>query len=220
MNKLATIIIPHHNRHDHLKTLLDCIDNQVFDIIVVSGGSFAENCNRGATLANTDKILFANDDIKPKPGDLEEICRYLDLCNFVGSTQITGKGLKYYGIGFNYEETGFHYNNHKPIYYPSIQCEPNRSLFPSGFLFGMNHSVWKKLKGFNTEFRTGHEDVSFGIRCIQQNVSMCILDLEVYHEESQSEGRFQYCDENTHLLHEKYSQEYLKSLHESTNYVI
>jgi GT2 family glycosyltransferase len=220
MNKLATIIIPHHNRHDHLKFLLNRIDNSLFDIIVVSGGSFAENCNRGATMAGTDKLIFANDDSQPKPTDLTEICRFLNLVDFVGSTQINSKKLKYWGIGFEYEPKGFHYNQYKPLYYPSIELVQNRSLFPSGFLFGMNRAVWDKLGGFNTEFRTGNEDVSFGIRCLQQRVSMCILDLEVYHEESQSEGRFQYVDENTRLLHEKYSQEYMKKLYESTNYCI
>jgi len=46
--KIADIIIPHHNRHDLLKNTLDKLPNDIFNIIIVSGGTFAENCNKGA----------------------------------------------------------------------------------------------------------------------------------------------------------------------------
>ena len=72
-NKIADIVIPHHDRHDHLKDCLDCIDNSLFNIIIVSGGTFAHNCNKGAKLAETNKLIFLNDDTIPTNEVLMEL---------------------------------------------------------------------------------------------------------------------------------------------------
>ena len=66
--KIADIIIPHHNRHDLLKNTLDAIPLDIFNIFIVAGGSFARNCNLGAKLAQTDNLIFMNDDIEPDIG--------------------------------------------------------------------------------------------------------------------------------------------------------
>lgn len=209
--KICSIVIPHHNRHDHLKNLLDRLDNRLFDIIIVSGGSFAENCNRGATLSVTEKIIFMNDDTCPTNEDIIEICNSLNTFDVVGSTQVINDNLKYYGIGFSFYENK---------YIPQIQLTPRGSFFPSGFLFGINKKSWKLVEGFDTRFKTGYEDVDLGIRLIKSNLSITILDLNILHKESQSDGRHKYNDHNVNLFHQLYDQQYLKSLSENIDYYI
>jgi GT2 family glycosyltransferase len=219
-SKKATIIIPHHNRHDHLHTLLDILDNKEFDIIIVSGGSFAENCNRGAKIAETEKLIFMNDDTKPTNENLLQIIATLNMVDFVGSTQIVKNNKKYFGIGFMHNINGSTTNHKNYKYYPQIQLQKNASLFPSGFLFGIKKYVWEQLNGFNENFKTGYEDVDFGVRCLEKKISMAILDLEIKHDESESEGRFRFCQENTDLFNKIYSQKKLKELYENTYYCI
>lgn len=219
-NKKATIIIPHHNRHDHLHSLLDILDNKIFNIIIVSGGSFAENCNLGSKLTINDKLIFINDDTKPTNEKLIKLSDMLDLVDFVGSTQITKNNKKYYGIGIAYNVHGSETNSKNYKYYPEIKLKTNESLFPSGFLFGINKHIWDKLKGFDEKFKTGYEDVDFGVRCIDHKISMSILDLEIKHEESESEGRFKFIQQNTDLFNKLYSQNKLKKLYENTYYCI
>jgi GT2 family glycosyltransferase len=218
--KQATIIIPHHNRHDLLHRLLDCIDNSLFDIIIVSGGSFGENCNKGAKMAETDYLIFANDDIIVTNDELLKIRNFLICCDIVGSTQITKDGKKYYGLGFAYEQGVLVDGKHQQLHYPIVAVRPNMTIIPSGFLFGIRKSSWEKVGGFDTRFRTGHEDVDFGIRCIDQKLLVTVLDMEIYHGESESEGRLKHMTENINLLHSMYNQDKFKELYESINFII
>lgn len=206
--KLADIIIPHHNRHELLTGLLSRIDNTAFNIIIVSGGSFAENCNKGARLAETNKLIFVNDDTLPWHRNFIDMVFELDVYDFVGCTQLVQDAkLKYYGIGF-IEEDG------KII--PDIMKSKEGSLFPSGFFFGVTKEKWEELGGLEENFKTGYEDVDFGLRALQTNTKITIIDSEIVHLESQSEGRFKYCEYNTELLHNMYSQDYLKNIKETT----
>lgn len=204
----VSVIIPHHKAHDCLNNCLKCLDNSIFDIIVVSGGSFAENCNKGAKIAN-DKIIFLNDDTLPRNEDLLKIIEALDKYDFVGSTQITKNNQKYYGIGLFKRENGSIYHN--------ISVEEGYSLFPSGFCFGFNKNKWEEIGGFNEIFKTGNEDVDLGIRAIKNNIKMCILDLEIKHLESQSEGRFDHLTENENNFYKMYNKDILKEIYENTN---
>ncbi len=204
--KLATIIVPSHNRTDHLKNLLDILDKSIFDINVCLGGSFAENCNRGARATHTDKIIFLNDDTLPTNEDLKKICEALDHFDMVGASQITGNNLKCYGIGLEQRNDGIRFN---------IRQHHSKSLFPSAFCLGIKKQDWKNIGGFDERFRTGNEDVDLGIRAIEQGFKMTILDLEIKHLESQSEGRFKYMNDNEELLYEMYDQDYLIKLDET-----
>lgn len=218
--KIATIIIPHHDRHDLLCKLLSTLDNSIFDICIHSGHSFGVNCNMGAETSRTDKLIFLNDDAYPTTDDLKLICDTLTYADIVGSTQITKNKSKYYGIGFECNKNSFYFNDYKPFYYPQIQLKAGRSLFPSGFLIAFTKDSWKELNGFNEDFNTGYEDVDLGIRAIKLKMDICILNLEILHLESESSGRFKYNKENWELLGKLYNQNYLKQLYENTNYCI
>jgi GT2 family glycosyltransferase len=200
MPKIADIIIPHHNAHGLLKNLLEIIDNSIFNIIIVSGSSFGINCNKGARIAETDKLIFLNDDTEPKMSDLIEIVKWLDYRDVVGSTQINGAGIKYFGIALGDE------------FYPYQDTKPDICLFPSGFCKGVRRSLWEKLGGYNELFKTGYEDVDFGFRLVENNATMVMLDLEIKHLESQSAGRHNHGPYNEQLLNSFWSAEVRKEL--------
>jgi len=205
IKKLGDIVIPHHDRHDHLKNCLDSFDNTLFNIIIVSGATFAQNCNKGAKLAETNKLIFLNDDTLPSTEHLKAICDNLGRFHFVGSTQITGKGVKYYGLGINATNDKF---------VVSVQLKNNRSLLPSGFCFGFRKNEWESLGGFNESFKNGDEDVDLGFRAKDKGLKINILDLEIKHLESQSIDRFKFIAENEDLFYSIYNQEYLKNQYE------
>jgi GT2 family glycosyltransferase len=205
--KLADIIIPHHNRHDHLKNLLDILDNTKFNIIVVSGGSFGHNCNKGAKIAETDNLFFINDDILPKEQDFLMMLKQLRRYDIVSSTQqvIHDTCKKYYGIGL-IENCG------KVI--PDIMKTEKGVFMVSGFCFGIKKGVWERIGGFDEDFITGYEDVDLGLRAIKGGCRTGILDLSIRHLESQSSGRFEYVEHNVKMLDQKYPQEELIALKE------
>lgn len=194
MKKIADVIIPHHNRHDHLKNLLDCISPNDFNIIIISGGSFAENCNKGARLAETDNLIFLNDDVIVSNNSLINLSRTKD--DFVSMTEfIPQEGVHYFGVG---------YDKGKRKFYKSTKKD--QMLFPCGYLFKMKKSVWEQLGGFDEGFINGGEDGDLGLRALSQGVSIGWLDEVATHFHSQSDGRLLKAAQNQILLDKKWPQ--------------
>ena len=205
--KIADIVIPHHTNHKDLKILLDCLDVSIFNIIIVAGNSFGVNCNKGAKLAETDKIIFMNDDIEITTEQLLRIVNNIGEYDFVSSTQIAGTDVikKYWGIGLFKNEDGS--IRHQ------IAVNEKKSLFHSGFCFGVKKNTWKKIGGFDERFMTGNEDVDLGFKALEMKCKIKILDLDIRHKECQSEGRFDHCDENEKLIYKLWDQKYLKKIY-------
>lgn len=204
-SKIADIIIPHHDRHDHLKILLEGIDNSLFNIIIVSGGSFGENCNRGASIARTHNLIFINDDVEITNEQIIKMVNMLEHYHMVGATQIIGGVKKYWGIEFGRDKDDIN---------PQIGLREG-GIFPSGFCFAIQDIVWNSIGGFDERFRTGYEDVDFGLNILKNKYTSIILDLEIKHKESQSAGRFRYERQNLELLKEKWG----KWLYENENII-
>lgn len=201
--KIADIIIPHHDRHDLLKNTLDKLPNDIFNIIIVSGGSFAENCNKGAKLAETDNLIFLNDDVEVNVGILK------DMVN--ADTDIVGCAQKIprktqdilYGIGYK-DING------------KLEAGLSRSLeethIPSGFCFRVKKKVWESLKGFDEAFENGAEDQDLGFRILENKYSVSYITTPMIHHESQSEGRHRLSHLNQKLLHKIWNEGKLRKL--------
>ena len=202
--KIADIIIPHHDRHDLLKNVLDKLPNDIFNIIICSGGTFAENCNKGAKIAKTDNLIFMNDDIVPDISQLIMACEMEE--DIVGFRQklVSQGDVIVYGIGWSIKENGEIYSDLR---------RGERSLhIPSGFLMRVKKDVWKKLKGFNEDFINGGEDLDFGLRALEMEMSIGFIKDEnpIIHYHQQSSGRMDHDEKNKELFKKIWPDERIK----------
>ena len=202
--RVADIIIPHHNRHDHLHECLKHLPNDIFNIIIVSGGSFAYNCNKGARLAETDNIIILNDDTLPDPEMFVEACNMKE--DIVGFSQIipsNGEEILH-GIGF-YVEGG--------KWKAAATGNLSTIKIPSGFAFRIKRSVWEDLGGFDEGFYNGGEDSDLFFSAIKKGYSISMGQLPpIIHKHSQSDGRLTFSKENQKLLDEKWPNDEVISL--------
>lgn len=201
--KIADIIIPHHNRHDHLKECLDRLPNDIFNIIIVSGKSFAENCNKGARLAETENLIFLNDDTEPDPNLLVKMCE--NPADFMGASQIIPtEGFEpYHGIAF--------YNEHG-IFEPRLTKVKEDVVIPTGFLLRIKKKAWDDLGGFDEKFVNGGEDTDLGLRALEMKMTFDYMVTPIPHKHSQSEGRLTYHRENQAYLDKKWPEKKIKAL--------
>ena len=163
---IADIIIPYHDRIDLLEERLATIDQEKFNVIVESGGTFAENCNQGVRKAITGKLIFLNDDVEigndllmemtAKKSDIVGVSQVID--DFPGV--IFGLGLRF---GKQKLETFFAMNR-------------DELFLPSGFCFLIKRRLWESLGGFNEEFKNGHEDVDLFLRAIEADSQFAFID--------------------------------------------
>ena len=192
--KLADIIIPHHNRHDFLERLYSGIDNKLFNIIQVSGGTFSENCNQGAKIAKTDTLIFLNDDVETINEHLVKLANAdYDFC---GISQYIGS-VKYYGIGWDKVDT-------KPHDGLVLVTNKEDFLFPSGYCFKITRKLWDELGGLDEVFRNGAEDCDLGLKALSIGAKVGFVDYPMVHKHSQSEGRFNFAGENDKIFDKRW----------------
>lgn len=202
--KLADIVIPHQDRHDRLIEVLKKLDHDRFNIIVVSGGTFSGNCNKGARIAETDDIFLMNDDIEPK----EEVIRAMlespaDIC---GAAQITPDWHPekvYYGISYKWEDGTIK---------ESITNRIEDVTIPTGFLLRVKKKIWQELGGFDESYKNGGEDQEIALRALELGYTLDIVKTPTLHHHSQSRDRFKHTPDNRALLNKRWPQERIKDI--------
>jgi len=197
--KIADIIIPHHNRHDLLKNTLDKLPLDIFNIFVVAGGSFARNCNLGAKMAQTDNLVFMNDDIEPDVEQIIEACQ--NKADIVGFSEILPNegGRIVRGIGWSKNLKANLMENARDVH------------IPNGFLFRVKKKAWEKLGGFDENFINGAEDLDLGLRAREMGMTIdYIYKRPIVHYHSQSEGRFDNVSRNRDYFQKLWPEERLR----------
>jgi GT2 family glycosyltransferase len=185
--KFADIIIPHHNQHKMLAECLERLDNKLFNIIIISGGTFAENCNKGAKLAETEDLIFLNDDTLPTNEAMLDLATAED--DITGIAQKIGS-VVYYGIKAGTTATTY-----------CLTTKREEVSIPSGFCFKIKKKVWQDLKGFDERYKNGAEDLDLFLRA---KVKFGLIETPIIHHHSQSEGRHKFEKENYALFDQTY----------------
>ena len=194
LKKIADIVIPHHSQHDMLAEVLKRIDNKIFNIIIVSGGTFGQNCNKGAKLAETNNIIFLNDDTEPTN---EILIKMVDEKH-----SITGVGQ--YIPAIRKKKFGIRIDRYKFQRFLSNSIEEN--FMPSGFCFKIKKKTWERLGGFDNIYKNGAEDIDLFLRARSRRIKFGYLEDCITHFLSKSENRFDHAGENDIILERKWKK--------------
>lgn len=205
--KLADIIIPHQNRHDMLKNCLDGLSHDLFNIYVITGGTFSENCNKGAKLAETDNLIFMNDDIEPVDEVIREMIR--SDADIVGAAQITPNWHpKKVWYGIKYAWNG-------PVINESMTDVYEDATIPTGFLFRVKRKVWDELGGLDEAYKNGGEDQEIFLTAREKGHTFHIVKTPTIHHHSSSRDRFKHTSDNRKLLMKRWPESRVKKIIES-----
>lgn len=196
LNKRADIIIPHHNQHGMLANCLTRLNNRIFNIIIVSGGSFSENCNKGALSAKTDNLIFLNDDTMPTESALVKMVN--DTSDITGVTQyIPSMNAVFYGITITPTKEGHE---------KSISRNMKHVSVPSGFCFKVRRDAWEILGGLDEIYINGAEDIDLFLLAKEKKMTFGYVDEPMRHYMSKSEGRFLFAQHNEKIFADRWNK--------------
>jgi len=199
--KLADIIIPHQNRHDLLKECLERLSYDNFNIYVIGGSTFSVNCNKGAKLAETDDLIFINDDTEPEESVIQEMLQSTE--DIVGCAQIHPDKTILYGISYKWKN-GF-IDEH-------LSTSLKDSLIPTGFLFRVKRKAWEQLGGLDETFKNGGEDQELFLSAFEKGMTIKIIKTPTLHRHSQSRDRFKHTRDNRIELNKRWTPERVKKV--------
>lgn len=171
------------------------------DPTIVDGGTFAENCNQGAT--GPGPYVFLNDDTEPAAGWFTPLVDALNdpTIGIAGSRLLYPDGrIQHGGIGFR-DRGGLEAFN-------IIDDLPTRDVpAVTGACLAIRADVFHELGGFNTEYRNGYEDVDLCLRAAEAGYRIrYVAESTVVHHESQSgPARWAHAQDNIALLQTRWS---------------
>lgn len=212
----TTIIIPTiRARPDLLDTCITEVQRTMRDddqLYVLEGGTFAQNCNAGAALVETDTMIFLNDDCKPDQDDwierlLEPLAHLPNLdpmVGIVGCRLIYPTGyIQHAGVYLSDDGgvlMGHHYTHDQP-------SGPATAV--TAACMAVRTSLFRDLNGFDEDFRNGNEDVDFCLRARSHGHTVWYESgVTLIHHESQSgAARWTHTRENIILLNERWRVE-------------
>lgn len=177
LSHLPDIVIPHYNRADRLKECLESIPKG-FNVYVIRGGTFAENCNKGFKLTKGRDVIFCNDDIVFNEEFLEEFISRNDP--LLGTIRVDKKG------------------KFEPVHW---------YFYCAGACFKIRRELFKKLGGFNEIYKNGYEDRELFLKAMELGYNLNFTKNYVLHYGSQSEGRFANHVENEKLFLSRWTNE-------------
>lgn len=170
------------------------------DALVVSGGTFAENCNRAP---DADVLVFLNDDTEPPAGWLDGLLAPFSdpRVGIVGCRLVYPTGnLQHAGI---YLDTP---NGVLTAYNHTTEQPSGLVEAVTGACMAVRRECWDDLGGFDVGFVNGYEDVDLCLRAAKEGWTVhYTADVTVVHHESQSgQARWTHVRENVQRLQEKW----------------
>jgi GT2 family glycosyltransferase len=221
MTAAATIVIPVHNRAELTRRCLDAVHATApagCETIVVDDAStdetprllagygeairtltltenagFATACNRGAAAADSDLLVFLNNDTEPQPGWLEALLAHAEAnpgAEAIGAKlAYPGGTVQHAGVVFGQDGYPHHLYAGLPADHPAVnRSRPLQAVTAACML--VRRQAFEAIGGFDAGYENSLEDVDLCLRIGERGgeVHYC-GEAVVTHLESASRGR-------------------------------
>lgn len=169
--------------------------------VVVAGGSFAGNCNTGASGSAAEFLVFLNDDCLLLAGWLEPLLAAFEdpRVGVAGCKLVYPNGqLQHAGVWFDQPNGVLTAHN-------LLTDAPTRTVEAvTGACMAVRRECWTELRGFDAGFVNGYEDVDLCLRARKAGWQIrYVAESVVVHFESQSgQARWTHVHQNIARLQE------------------
>lgn len=198
------------------KKLLEKTANQYPNIQLLSNPTnlnFAQGCNQGAALSNGQTLLFLNNDTTVTNNWLPPLLTALqqpDIAAVQPQLLYPDGTIQNIGVVFSSKSAlGYPIYAHKqPSELGTIKSRRYQAL--TAACLAINADDFNQLKGFDTAFINGQEDIDLCLRLNQHHGKIsCWLEAtsQVIHHESKSQNRFKHVDQNRRFFVERWQKQ-------------
>lgn len=183
---VTSIIIPSLNRTDLLADCLTALSFTAPDVEVIIanyGGTFAQNCNKGADKATGDILIFLNDDTIPQPGWLKPLIAPIpERAGITGAQLFYPDGcIQHSGVYFDAPDNILTAHN------MTWESKSGPRDAVTGACMAIHVGLFHALKGFDEGYVNGYEDIDLCLRAKKQGVVIrYVAESRIIHLESQS----------------------------------
>ena len=174
-------------------------------LIVVVGGTFAENVNRGAMGVETDLMVTVNDDCKVDQDDwLEKLTKPFDdpQVAVVGCRLIYPNGkLQHAGVYLQLDDGILNGHHH-------LEEQPSGPVDAvTAACMAVRTDLFRKMGGFDEAFRNGNEDVDFCLRVRGDGLTVWYESSVtlIHHESASGPARWTHVADNIRLFNERWT---------------
>lgn len=175
------------------------------ELLVIQGGTYAENCNEGARKAKNLILVFLNDDIEIDQEDwLDQLIEPFGDSNIgiVGCRLIYPDGqIQHSGVFFEAPD------GHLSAYNRTWDQDSGPVPAVTGACLAIRKELFDTLEGFDIGYRNGYEDVDLCLRAALHHKQVWYTaDCTLTHHESQSgPRRWEHVNENVERLQQLWS---------------
>lgn len=186
-----------------LNRCVELVNQSGITPVIEEGGTFAENCNRGAIGRESDILVFLNDDCEPQDGWLTGLLTLFqdETVGITGARLLYPDGtLQHGGIRLT-ADPGWNAHN--------ITEEP--SDWPihavTGACLAIRRDLFNQLGGFHEGYRNGAEDVDLCLKAWQAGykVVYCPESVVIHHESQSGPLRWKWVNENVQLFRSRWA---------------
>lgn len=172
------------------------------EVLVPSGGTFAENCNQGARDAQGDILVFLNDDTLPRPGWLAPLVNIAEQGHIAGAKCLYPDGsIQHAGVYFTSIQGQLHGQHWL------VERDAGEVDAVTAACMAIPKALFDSLGGFDEAFRNGNEDVDFCLRARQAGYHIFYepASVIVHYESKSGAARWAHVAENVRLLNERWT---------------
>lgn len=161
--------------------------------------NFAGACNAGAAHSLGQRIIFLNNDTRVTEGWIEALITPLadTRVGVVGARLVYPDGtVQHAGVAFGEDRVGFHINAGVSADDPRVVVGRELQAV-TGACMALRQADFLSINGFDERYLNGAEDLDLCVRIRKRK--LCVWyepSCVVIHEESQSEGRFKFANQN------------------------